>query len=292
MSAIDNCLVVLNYNDYETTHRFVQMAHSCSSIDKIIIVDNCSPDGSFELLLQLKDEKTDVIKTGQNGGYAYGNNIGCKYAIDKYNPKYIFISNPDVQFQDKVIKDIQDALADNESIGVIAPLVNQGYNVWKQPGFLGVIESVFLIIHNLHKRKIKRDLIKKSKEIAHVGVVEGSFWCVKKDAFIKSDGLDEKTFLYYEENIFAKRLKNFGYTEAVLTKDRYDHFHSATIKKRYGGKARAFKHFHTGMKVYLSDYLKCNQIQIWLFEIAFFMGFVERIIFDLISFITDILGRK
>lgn len=285
---MDNCLIVLNYNDYETTTDFIKMATDCSAISKIIVVDNCSSDDSFEVLKKLKNERIEVIQTEKNGGYAYGNNYGIKYALKKYNPNYIFISNPDVQFRNDVVINMQEALEKKENIGVVAPIVNQGYNIWEIPGFLGVIESVFLVIHNIHKRKIKKRLLKSSENIIEVGVVEGSFWCVKKEAYYKAGGLDERTFLYYEENIFSKRLENAGYTEAVLVKDRYNHNHSVSIKKRYGGKARVFKHFRTGMLIYLNDYLLCNRFQKVLFEIAFFIGFVERIIFDLVTAVIGI----
>ena len=283
MSTMDNCLVVLNYNDAQTTYKFVDMALKCASIKKIIVVDNCSADNSYEELNKLSNDRIDVIQSKRNGGYAYGNNYGCSYAIEKYNPDLIFISNPDVCFTDEVIKHMQEALRDNDNIGVIAPIVNQGYNAWNTPGFIGVIESIFLIWHNLHKRKIKKQLTEDKRNTVSIGVVEGSFFCVKKDVYVAVKGFDEKTFLYYEENIFSKRLNNAGFTEAVLTNDRYDHLHSVSIKKRFGGKTRAFKYFHTGMSIYLDDYLSCNLIQKGIFEISFFLGYIERIIYDLIN---------
>ena len=288
MSTMDNCLVVLNYNDAQTTYKFVEMASKCTTINKIIVVDNYSSDNSFEELLKLSNDEIDVIQSERNGGYAYGNNFGCRYAIENYNPECIFISNPDVCFSDETIKHMQDALCKNENIGVIAPIVNQGYNVWTIPTFLGVLESIFMIWHNIHKRSIKKRLLDDEREIVNIGVVEGSFWCVKKDAYIKAGGLDEKTFLYYEENIFSKRLNNCGFTEAVLTKDRYDHFHSVSIKKRFGGKTRAFKHFHTGMLIYLNKYLSSNFIKRGIFEICFLLGYLERIIFDIVN---PIIGK-
>lgn len=100
---IENVLVVLNYNDYNTIEKFLNNAIHIESIDKLIVVDNCSTDNSFEKLCAFESEKTDVIKTEKNGGYAYGNNFGVKYAMDKYSPKYVFISNPDVEFDTEVI---------------------------------------------------------------------------------------------------------------------------------------------------------------------------------------------
>ncbi len=291
MSVINNCLVVLNYNDFETTNKFVHMASNCSSINKIVVVDNNSPDGSYDKLKELENEKIDVIQTTKNGGYAYGNNYGCYYSINNYNPDVIFVSNPDVRFDDSVIKELQSEILRDEKIGVIAPIVNQGYNVWNIPGFWGVIEAIFLVAHNIHKRSIKKKLLKCSNNVQYVGVVEGSFWCTRKEVFLKIGGLDEKTFLYFEENILSKRLKKHDFTEAVLTHEKYDHFHSVSIKKRYGGKAKAFKNFYDSMKIYLMDYLDCNAFQLLVFEIFFGLGYLERILYDFIILFKSCLRK-
>ena len=72
---LKNFLIVLNYNDAETTLEFVEMAKMCNAIDKIVVVDNCSTDYSLSKLTCLKSDKIDVIQTDKNGGYAYGNNF-------------------------------------------------------------------------------------------------------------------------------------------------------------------------------------------------------------------------
>lgn len=58
-----NFLIVLNYNDAETTLEFVEMAKMCNAIDKIVVVDNCSTDYSLSKLTCLKSDKIDVIQT-------------------------------------------------------------------------------------------------------------------------------------------------------------------------------------------------------------------------------------
>lgn len=276
-----NFLVVLNYNDADTTLTFVEMARKCETIDKIVVVDNCSSDDSFLKLERLKSEKVDVIRTPRNGGYSYGNNYGCRYIMDNYEPQLFFISNPDVRFENETLLQMEMLLKTNSEIGVVAPIVNQGYNVWNLPNFCGLIESIFMIWFNLEKKLIKNKLLNSNNYYEIVGVVEGSFFAISHEAYRKIDGFDEKTFLYCEENILAKRLHQKGYGEAVLTKCSYDHFHSVSIKKHYGGKTRAFKNFHVSMLVYLKYYLKYNWIKRGIFEICFVLGYIERIMYDL-----------
>ena len=278
-----NALVVLNYNDSTTTASFLQLVKKYSSIDHIIVVDNCSTDDSYRILKNYESTKIEVIKSPQNGGYAFGNNIGCTYAMKRYNPDVLFVSNPDVSFNEDIIQDLENVFDEDNTIGVAAPIVNQGYNVWNLPSFLGVLESILLIWFNLDKKALKESLLRKKQRWTKVGVVEGSFFAIKTSAFKKVKGFDERTFLYYEENMLAHKLSNFGYKVVVLNNKRYNHNHSVSIKKSYRTKVRAFKHFHHSMQLYISDYLKCNGIQKMIFEFVFAFGYLERIIYDCIS---------
>lgn len=287
-----NALVVLNYNDSSTTTQFLKMAIKSEEIEHIVVVDNCSNDDSYQELKKYENEKIVVIKTLKNGGYAYGNNYGCKYAIENYNPRILIVSNPDVTFENNVIENMEKIIEQNDEVGVVAPIVNQGYNIWNRPGYFGVIESIFLIWFNLDKKRIKKSLIKTNREWSQVGVVEGSFWAIDVEAFTQVEGFDERTFLYYEENIFAKKIIEKGYIEAALNKCRYNHYHSVSIKKKYGGKARAFKNFHESMLIYLKHYLNVNVIGMLVFELAFGLGYIERLVYDCIVTLKRLKSDK
>lgn len=289
-----NVLIVLNYKDADTTTSFIKMALKCEAIEKIVVVDNCSKDGSFEQLSDAvyNQPRVEVIETVYNGGYAYGNNFGCNYAIEKYSPEFLFISNPDVSFSNQTIVEMLGALSEFEDMGIIAPIVNNGYNVWNLPDFSGLLESILLISHNLHKRNIKKRLLLSKRSLEKVGVVEGSFFALKSKCFLEANGFDERTFLYYEENIMAKRLKTKTYNEYVLTQCRYDHYHSLSIKKRYGGKVRAFKNFHKSMLLYLNEYLGSTPIKRALFEIIFGIGYAERFAYDIITYLRYLLKHQ
>ena len=87
-------MVILNYMD---KNRALELSRRCitfSCIDKVVIVDNCSPDDSYSWLKQENDDvNIEIIKSEKNGGFSYGNNYCAKYLIKKYNPKYILFAN-------------------------------------------------------------------------------------------------------------------------------------------------------------------------------------------------------
>lgn len=50
-------IVVLNFNDVETTKTYIDKIGNYSILHRIIIVDNCSTDGSYETLKSMNQRK-------------------------------------------------------------------------------------------------------------------------------------------------------------------------------------------------------------------------------------------
>ena len=94
----DLAMIVLNYNSGQDATICVKKLLKAYESLRIVIVDNCSTDGSYEVLREhFRDAGTvDVIQTPGNAGYSAGNNYGMKYAIGKYGVRYLGIANPDV----------------------------------------------------------------------------------------------------------------------------------------------------------------------------------------------------
>ena len=284
MIAMSTAIIILNYNDGERTSKLAQRIAPYKTIDHIILVDNDSADDSLVKMEAAKEafpEKTDICRAKTNGGYARGNNFGIRYAIDRYQPDHIFVANPDVFFTEDVAARMIEVMDGREDCGLVAPVVKQGRNVWDLPGYAGIIESLFLISFNLRKRRIKNELMSSGISVCKAGVLEGSFFLLSRRAYEEAGGFDERTFLYAEETIMARRLLDSGYSEYVITDMTYDHLHSASIRKRYASsKARAFHHFRDSFRIYNKYYLHTGPVRDMIFDICWGLGYVERVIYD------------
>ena len=278
-------MVILNYNDMKVTEKLTRAVMDYECLDRVIVVDNRSTDGSYEYLKNsFRKSEVDIIQAPVNGGYATGNNFGVRYAIDHYSPEYVFIANPDIAVSQSTISSMIRDMNNHRDYGVMAPLVVQGYNVWKLPGFIGMIESLFLVWFNLDKRHIKKKLLASPNRIETVGVVEGSFFVIRVKDYRAIDGFDERTFLYAEEIILARRLKSVGQKVGVLTKERYDHLHSTSIKKAYdSSKRKVFPNFYASFKIYNKYYLKTNFLQDGIFWICYELAYFERFLYDIVK---------
>lgn len=205
-------IVILNYNDYQTTSKLLNKIHNYKYINNIIVVDNNSSDNSYNKLIKYKNKNIDIIKTDNNKGYSYGNNIGIKYLIDNYKSDYIIISNPDVSFEDNDIKELISKLDNNKDIALIGPKVhefNQVTRGWKLPTYLDEILKI-MSLDNKFRHDRYDDTCYKS-DLTKVDVVSGCFFIIRTKIIKEINYFDEGTFLYYEENILGHKLKDRGY---------------------------------------------------------------------------------
>ena len=87
--------VILHYQSFdETTAETMHIINDLSGENRVVIVDNASPNESGKKLekLFLNNKNVDVILSNNNTGYAKGNNLGIRYALEKYSPDFIVLA--------------------------------------------------------------------------------------------------------------------------------------------------------------------------------------------------------
>lgn len=103
------CFVILHYNTIEETRECVKSIKELKEKEiQIIIVDNASRNGTGQVLKEeyKNDKNIDILINSSNEGFAKGNNLGYKYAKEKYNPEFIVVTNNDVIFFQKEFVEI------------------------------------------------------------------------------------------------------------------------------------------------------------------------------------------
>ena len=105
--------VVLHYNAYKETIDCVNsiLNNVRSNCIRIIIVDNCSPNGSGKIVNNtfLNDDRIYYIELDKNIGFAAGNNVGINYARDFLGLEFICCINNDTiveqeDFFERIVK--------------------------------------------------------------------------------------------------------------------------------------------------------------------------------------------
>lgn len=277
-------IIILNYNDVETTLNMVRKIlcdEQLSKMLRVIIVDNCSKDNSYEVLIKELGNKCKILKSDRNGGYACGNNIGMRYAYRNMQSKYGIISNPDVEFTDETISSIIDVLKSDLNIKVASVMVVDGMgknqlSAWKLPRyFLETATSLFWGYRLFDQFRYYRE--KQLKDpVLIVDVLPGSFFIYDSKAMNEIGFLNEKTFLYCEENILAYNMKKAGYKTALLTNFTYIHYHNMSIGKSYINTISRYKLHQESRKIYFTECLNVSKFKLKLFDMITWVGILER----------------
>lgn len=271
-------LVVLNYNDFDTTDAFLKRAVKLHEIDGIIVVDNCSTDESYTALKREYRKSVSILQTDRNNGYAAGNNYGIRYAISKFAASIIFVANPDTTISDEAIAEISSVFNDNPDAGVVSCKMqsNASYNAplaWKLPTYWDCLKEAVPGSEKLFKvRNIYSDSYLSSDQPVKVDVLPGSFFAISAKAFNDVDGLDESTFLFYEENILACKIASKGYNSYLVPTCSYRHDHSVSIDKEYGRSLTKFRIAHESRKIYCCKYLGIGLIKQICLSLVFCLG--------------------
>lgn len=282
-------LIVLNYNDYVTTSKYIEMVKKYSVLDKIIVVDNCSTDNSYMFLKKFESQKVDIISTGKNNGYGSGNNFGIKYAESNYKPTTLIISNPDIEVSEKSILKLCNFLTLHKEVAAVSGLIYDKTNnipdnfAWKLPQYSNLLISTFISISKLFEKtfnitlKYDKNSLNYIKEM-YVDVLSGCFFAIKDSVVKEVDYFEERTFLYNEETILAYKLKEKGYKQCILSSEKIIHYHSVSINKSLKSWRKRNKILEKSRKVYLKHYLKVSKFKIFIFTIMFNVGKYEKFI--------------
>ena len=234
-------VVVLNYKDKENTKRIVKDYQKMECIDHIIVVDNFSNDDSYEELKKLSGKKTIVTQAKENRGYASGNNYGIEYIQEHFEPQdYFIISNPDIYIEEEAVQKCINYLEKHRDVAIVAPkMLDRNEELhplfgWKSRSLTGdIIESSRWLSFFQKKPKEAYDPSVLEKESVIVDCVPGSFFVIRADIFEKIGYFDENTFLYYEEDIIAKKIKNLGYKEAIISNESFTHKEGSSVNNTF-----------------------------------------------------------
>ena len=236
--------VILNYGTYVETDECIQsiFMHIDLHADEyvIVIVDNGSEDDS---LLKLKQKYNDdkivqIISTGQNLGFANGNNYGIAYVNENFSPDFVVVLNSDTElFQDDFYKKVLTEY-EHSGFGLLGPMmcIASGHcddSPW-EPITVSTVEKRLAYYKKINKRiknrtiylfklaeKIKSLFIKSAwVDSIHVHrefwkyqtdvELQGAFLVFSKELLTRISGFDDRTFLYYEEQLLYLKVKRIG----------------------------------------------------------------------------------
>ena len=267
-------MIIIHYNDFESLKNVINNVKDYKILDKVIIFDNNSNKKTIEKIKTLTNKKIELVTSKENKGYSYAINEGSKYLIKTLGPCNIIISNSDIIIEKET--DIVELvkLLDTKTVGLVAPTVierdslNRG---WKNPSPL--IDSLMNLpyIHRFIRKKYvfyNNDYY--NNDYSLVDVASGCFFLIKSKTFESINFLDENVFLYYEENILAKKLHIKKMGVLLSNKIKIVHNHSISIDKNMN-KINKLKMQKKSQYYFQSNYNDANLLQRALLRLTRFI---------------------
>jgi len=213
-------IVILNWNGKEDTLACLESVRRIDYANyEVVVVDNASSDGSAEAIRSLFPEVT-VIETGNNLGYAGGNNVGLRYAI-KNGSSYILILNNDTVVDPKIIVELVKASKDKSDIGIFSAKIYYHARpklIW----YAGVKwqDNRYRFKHIGQKEIDDGRLFNSIKEVDYAC---GCAFFIRSNLLAKIGLFDENYFLTYEEADLCYRARRYGIRSYFVPKAKLWH---------------------------------------------------------------------
>ena len=140
-------IVVTVYNEKDTITKAIEEAKKIQLDKEIIIIDNCSTDGTREILRGLNDGSLKIVYQSKNYGYGTSVVTGANLA----QGDYLFIHNSDLEYDPACVYEMLEA-AEKEGLDVVfgSRLIarrNESFLkiLRERPFYLGTFITTFLI---------------------------------------------------------------------------------------------------------------------------------------------------
>src|SRR5438477_3617076 len=117
-------IVVLNWNGLTDTLACVESLRELHYAERrVIVVDNGSTDGSVGALRSASSRLgIEIIETGKNLGYAGGNNLGIRHALD-HGADFILVLNNDTTVDPLLLDELVGAADQHPEAGCFGPWI-------------------------------------------------------------------------------------------------------------------------------------------------------------------------
>lgn len=205
-------IVVLNWNGKEDT---LECLASVGQLDylnyEVIVVDNGSTDNSVDVI-RTKFPKFSVLETKKNLGYAGGNNVGIRQALE-HGAEFILVLNNDTVVSPQLLNKLVSSANQHPDAGFLGARLlyhdrpelvwfdgaqwNASLNCFEYPGQNGHVSSLGMVDHE-------------------TDYVCGAALFIRTEIIRQVGLMDERYFLVWEEVDWCYRARQAGLRNIVV----------------------------------------------------------------------------
>jgi GT2 family glycosyltransferase len=278
-------IIILNWNGWDDTIECLKSVYRLSyPALSIVVVDNGSFDDSAEQisrycrgeisirspdftgnripihLSRLTREQSEMapattssgerelalIENEKNYGFAEGNNIGIRYALQALRADYIFLLNNDAVICGDIMDGLVSIAGSDPRIGIIGPKICHYYDptvIWSAGGRVNLFTGQ---IENISQGSPDEPVRTGTEEVDYVS---GCALLIKREVIEQIGLLDPAYFCYFEETDWAMRAKRCGYASVIDYDSCVLHKDGATVTR--SGKELRYYYFPRNTLIFL-----------------------------------------
>ncbi|MGN0482367.1 MAG: glycosyltransferase family 2 protein [Lachnospiraceae bacterium] len=262
-------IIILNYETWDLSLRCMKslLEQEGAEQDRIYLVDNASRTPMPEEVKNfVQQHAITFIASDANRGYAAGNNLGVKQAMQD-GCDALLISNNDIIYEPGSVQNMYQSLQEKEKIGIVGPKVinengeAQPSRVSRKTGIKEVFE-LYTVAKIFFRRQWKTYfcLDQPVDKPAYVYHVSGCCFMISAECAKQVLPFDEATVLYDEELILGIHMEQAGFKTLYQPNSVVVHKHGATTERV---KPFMYQCISESELYYCSKYLKCGKIPLW-----------------------------
>ena len=221
-------IILVNWNGFDFTQACLNSLRKIDFPDfKVILVDNASKNQEGSRLKR-SFPKIELIENSENIGFAGGNNVGIRFALNQ-GFSHIMLLNNDTLVEPDFLGEMMRKFHQEPTLGVVQPLIlflNDHKKIWSAGGkwVPGLSRAI-----TLGDREPLSDYRFKS---CALDWATGCCMLISRKAIISAGLLNEQYFAYFEDVEWSLRFKKADFGIALAEKAIIYHEAGASSKKR------------------------------------------------------------
>ncbi len=248
-------VVILNYNGKNYLEQFLLRVIQYTPAAQIIVADNCSADGSVDMLRQCFPE-IRIIQLDRNEGFSRGYNL----ALQQVEAKYYVLLNSDVEVTPGWLEPLIALLENNTEIAACQPKIKSfsqrqlfeyagaagGFlDRWGYPFCRGRVFDTVEEDYGQYDDTTETDW------------ATGACLLIRAEMYWQTGGLDDHFFAHMEEIDLCWRLRSMGHRIFYCGQSTVYHVGGGTLNRNSPWKT--FLNFRNGMALLYKN-LPANQL--------------------------------